>query len=143
MGLDIFSGDLGMKLRIVNVYAPCNQRELFWHRLLHLTLMVKEQVIIGGDFNFSLGFRESWGSAAQIDSISDYMTSLLEQTSFADIPMHKLLPTWRNRRVGDAALARRLDRFIMKEALLQQLHHYKQWVGTGGISDHSPIYLEV
>jgi len=57
--------------------------------------------------------------------------------------MQKLLPTWRNRRVGDAALARRLDRFIMKDTLLQRLHHYKKWVGTGGISDHSPIYLEI
>lgn len=31
----------------------------------------------------------------------------------------------------------------MKGPLLQHLHHYKQWVGSGGISDHSPIYLEV
>eukprot|EP00253_Pinus_taeda_P015017 PITA_15017 len=52
--------------------------------------------------------------------------------------MNKPLPTWRNRRVGEAALARRLDRFLMKGPLLQHLHHYKQW-----ISDHSPIYLEV
>eukprot|EP00253_Pinus_taeda_P020087 PITA_20087 len=57
--------------------------------------------------------------------------------------MQKILPTWRNRRVGDAALARRLDRFLMKETLLQQLHHYKQWVGSGGWSDHTPIYLEI
>jgi len=45
--------------------------------------------------------------------------------------------------VGDAALARRLDRFLMKGTLLQQLHLYKQWVGSGGVSDHSPIYLEI
>lgn len=143
LGLDIFSAEMGMNLRVLNVYTPCNQREKFWQRLLHLNLMDEEQTIICGDLNFSLGFRESWGSAAQIDSITDYMTSLLEQTNFVDVPMHKLLPTWRNRRVGDAALACRLDRFIMKDTLLKRLHHYKQWVGTGGISDHSPIYLEI
>lgn len=82
-----------MNLRIVNVYAPCNQRELFWQRLLHLSLMNEDLVVIGGDLNLSLGYRESWGSTAQIDSISDYMTSLLEQTYFVDVPMHKLLPT--------------------------------------------------
>lgn len=141
LGLEFFSTDLGMNLRIVNIYAPCNHREQFWQRLLHLSLMEGEKTIIGGDFNFSLWFRESWGSTAQIDSIIDYMTNLLEQTKFVDIPMHKLLPTWRNRRVGDATLARRLNRFIMKDSLLHQLHHYKQWVGSGGISDHSPIYL--
>eukprot|EP00253_Pinus_taeda_P025948 PITA_25948 len=57
--------------------------------------------------------------------------------------MNKPLPTWRNRRVDKAALARRLDRFLMKVPLMQHLHHYKQWVGSGGISDHSLIYLEV
>ena len=31
----------------------------------------------------------------------------------------------------------------MKGTLIQQLHFYKQWVGTGGISDHYPIYLEI
>lgn len=80
---------------------------------------------------------------AQVDSISGFMTDLLERFNLIDVPMNKPLPTWRNRRVGEAALARRLDRFIMKGSLIQQLHHYKQWVGSGGISDHSPIYLEI
>jgi len=71
------------------------------------------------------------------------MTNLLEQYNFINVPMNKPLPTWRNRRVGEAALAQRLDRFLMKGPLLQQLHLYKQWVGSGGISDHSPIYLEI
>lgn len=30
LGLDFFSADLGMNLRIVNVYAACNHREQFW-----------------------------------------------------------------------------------------------------------------
>eukprot|EP00253_Pinus_taeda_P034418 PITA_34418 len=57
--------------------------------------------------------------------------------------MNKILPTWRNRRIGEATLARKLDRFIMKGTMFQQLHLYKQWVGSGGISDHYPIYLEL
>eukprot|EP00253_Pinus_taeda_P031803 PITA_31803 len=126
LGLDIYSADLGMNLRIVNVYAPCSQRESFWQHLLNLTIMNEDRVVIGGDLNFSLGFRESWGSAAQIDPITNYMTNLLAQSNLMDIPMQKVLPTWRNRRVGDAALAHRLDRFLMKDALHQQLHHYKQ-----------------
>lgn len=143
IGLDIFSAELGMNLRVVNVYAPCSQRESFWQHLLHLSMMNEDRVIIGGDLNFSLGFRESWGSDAQFDPITDYMTNLLEQTNFMDIPMQRLLPTWRNRRVGDVALARRLDRFLMKGTLQQRLHLFRQWVGSGGLSDHTPIYLEI
>eukprot|EP00253_Pinus_taeda_P012058 PITA_12058 len=143
LALDIFSSELGMNLRIINVYAPCSQRELFWQHFLHLSITNEDRVIIGGDLNFSLGFRESWGSAAQIDSITDFMTNLLENTNLIDIPMQKILPSWRNRRVGEVALARRLDRFLIKEALLQKLQLYKQWVGSRGLSDHSPIYLEI
>eukprot|EP00253_Pinus_taeda_P025238 PITA_25238 len=143
MGIDLFSADLGYNLRVINVYGPCHQREHFWQYLLGLSIFSTEHIIIGGDFTFSLGYGESWGSMAQVDSITGYMTDLLDRHNLIDVPMNKPLLTWRNRRVGEAALARRLDRFIMKESLIQQLHHYKQWVGAGGISDHSPIYLEI
>lgn len=143
MGIDIFSTELGKNLRIVNVYGPYHQSEHFWQHFLTLSILAFDHIIIRGDLNFSLGFRESWGSSAHVDAISGHMTNLLEQTNFVDVPMHKPLPTWRNRRVGEAALARRLDQFLMKSPLLQHLHHYKQWVGSGGLSDHSPIYLEI
>jgi len=143
MGVDIFSMDLGLTLRIVNIYGPCQQRESFWRQFLIRDLMTLERTILGGDLNFSLGFKESWGSMAQVDSITDFMRSILEQHDFIDIPMQKPLPTWRNRRVGAAALAYRLDRFLLKGPLIHQLHHYKQWVGSGGISDHSPILMQI
>lgn len=79
-----------------------------------------------------MGFGESWGSQAQVDSITGFMTNLLEQHNLVDIPMNKPLPTWRNKRVGDATLARILDRFMIKVPLMNQLHHYKQWVDSRG-----------
>eukprot|EP00253_Pinus_taeda_P003996 PITA_03996 len=143
LGLDLFSEELGTNLQIVNIYGPCQQREHFWQHLLGLSIFSSDHIIIGGDLNFSPGYGESWGSMAQVDSISGFMTDLLEQFNLMDVPMNKPLSTWRNRRVGEASLARRLERFIMKRPLLQQLHHYKQRVGTGGILDHSPIYLKI
>eukprot|EP00253_Pinus_taeda_P027180 PITA_27180 len=142
IGLDYFSADLGMDLRMVNIYVTCSQRESFWRHTLQLPLLNSEHVIIGGDLNFSLGFGESWGSEAQIDPITGYMTNLLEQYDLVDIPLLRLQPTWRNRRVGEAALARRLDRYLIKGPLLQHLHLFRQWIGSGGNSDHNPIYLE-
>eukprot|EP00253_Pinus_taeda_P016805 PITA_16805 len=132
LGLDLFLVELDTNLWIVNIYGPCQQREHFWKHLLGLSIFSSDHIIIGGDLNFSLGYGESWGSMAQVDSISRFMTDLLEWSNLMDVPMNKPLPTWRNRRVGEATLARRLDRFIMKGPLIQQLHHYKQWVGNGG-----------
>eukprot|EP00253_Pinus_taeda_P005582 PITA_05582 len=143
LGLDLFSADLGTNLRVINIYGPCHQRESFWNRLLSLHILSAENTVIGGDLNFSLGYSESWGSSAQIDPITGYMTDLLARHDLIDVPMIKILPTWRNRRIGEVALARRLDRFIMKGSMFRQIHLYKQWVGSGGISDHYPIYLEL
>jgi len=60
-----------------------------------------------------------------------------------DIPSTKIQFTWTNNRSGDHSLARRLEIFLIKEALLRILSCIRQWVGTGGISDHRPIFLEM
>lgn len=143
IGIDIFSTELGKDLRVINFYGPCQGREVFWNQLPNLSITSTNNLIIGGDLSFSIGFCESWGSLAQIDLLSDTMENLLDQAYLTDIPMNRPLPTWRNRRVGEVALAKRLDRFILKTLLIQHLSHYRQWVGLGGISDHSPIYLEI
>lgn len=97
---------------------------------------------LGGDLNFSLGFSESWGHHAQIDSLTDIMTNLLEEHKWIDIPSARMQFTWSNNRSGEQSLARRLDRFLIKESLLSDLPRIRQWVGTGGLSDHRPIFLE-
>lgn len=41
------------------------------------------------------------------------------------------------------ALARRLNRFLIKTPLLHRLVHVRKWGGSGGYSYHSPIFLEI
>lgn len=79
MGADIYSKDLEEELRIINVYGPCHNRELFWRRLLSSPLLLEDNMILGGDLNFSLGFLESWGHMAQIDPLFDFFEHLLEK----------------------------------------------------------------
>ena len=67
----------------------------------------------------------------------------MEDLNLIDIPSAKIQPTWSNNRIGEANLARRLDRFLIKEALASSGTHIRQWVGLGGLSDHRPIYLEI
>ena len=54
----------------------------------------------------------------------------------------KLKPTWHNNRCGDGRVAKRLDRFLVSEKMLDRQHFMKQWVGCVGRSDHFPIFLE-
>lgn len=71
------------------------------------------------------------------------MGTLLDTYKLVDVPMNKKVPTWHNRRTGEAALGRRLDKFLIHEDLLCNLPLYRQWVGTGGLFNHLPILLQV
>jgi hypothetical protein len=60
-----------------------------------------------------------------------------------DIPPIKILPTWRNMRTGDARVAKILDHFLVHESLFDYPLQLKQWIDSGGDSDHYPIWLEL
>jgi len=98
---------------------------------------------MGGDLNFSLGHSESWGHRAQRDPLYDYFENALDSYNLIDIPSSKLQPTWRNNRIWNDGLACRLDQFLFREKLLDHGFNNRQWVGSGGISDHFPIYMEI
>jgi hypothetical protein len=53
------------------------------------------------------------------------------------------VPTWRNGRVGQDSIARRLDRFLVSEDLLIASGLYNSWVELPFISDHAPILLQL
>ncbi len=119
IGADIFSFDLGTNIRLINVYGPFHDREIFWEHLLTSNILQPDNIILGGELNFSMGFSESWGHHAQVDPVFAFFENILENHSFIDIPSAKILPTWRNKRIGEDNLARRLDRFLIKERLLE------------------------
>lgn len=100
-------------------------------------------LILGGDLNFSIIHDESWGHRAQRDSLSNYLSSILDSHQLINIPSTKLQATWRNSRTGEHGFAHRFDRFLVKEKVLELVFHIKQWVGYGGISDHIPIYMDI
>lgn len=57
--------------------APVRTRR-FFGGLLRNSFFQVDNVILGGDLNFSLGFMESWGHMAQIDLLSVVFVHMLE-----------------------------------------------------------------
>jgi hypothetical protein len=98
---------------------------------------------LGGDLNFSLGAAEVWGPRTSPDPMTNYFTHFLDLHGLLDLEPVKLQLTWRNRRVGDDRVAKRLDRFLLKEELVDSLALARQWVACSGESDHNPIVLEL
>eukprot|EP00253_Pinus_taeda_P029007 PITA_29007 len=131
LGIDLFAHSIGSDIRIINVYGPCLDRETFWRTFLDSKLLQADNVILGGDLNFSLGYYESWGHSAQVDSLSDTISTLLEEHQWVDMPPVRIQHTWTNNKSGDHSLARRLDKFLIKEAFLTLHPRIRQWVGSG------------
>ena len=50
--------DQGVPMDVFNIYGPYLNRIPFWDNIFNLDLFRGELVIIGGDFNFSLGQAE-------------------------------------------------------------------------------------
>ena len=143
LGVEVCSEELGMSLLVINVYGPYINRVPFWDSLLLNPLVSGDSVVLGGDLNFSLGHSEVWGPHAQADSLAGYFVQKLVEKGLLDIESVKIKPTWRNKRSGDARVAKRIDRFLVAEQLVDRFFSVRQWVGCGGLSDHFPIFFEI
>ena len=143
LGVVVFSEELGISFSVINVYGPYINRVPFWDSLLQNPLVSGDSVVLGGDFNFSLGHNEVWGPHAQVDSLAGFFVQKLMEKGLLDIEPVKLKPTWRNNRCGDARVAKRLDRFLISEQMVDSFFLVRQWVGSGGKSDHFPMFIEI
>ena len=143
VGLVVWDSVLGKALTILNIYGPYLNRASFWDTLFSLDVFEDNDVILGGDFNLSLGLSEVWGPRAAPDALANFFIQAFARNDLLDILPPKIVPTWRNKRAGDQRVAKRLDRFLVAESLALGVDLVQQWVGTGGISDHCPIFLEL
>jgi len=141
LGVDVQVEGIGLEVRIINVYGPQSDKIPFWDSLFSKDLLKVENLIIGGDFNFSLVEVESWGPSAHPDPQAAYFRHLLSSNGFIDIAPIKLLPTWRNMRVAEACVAKRLDCFLISESMSMLPFQFRQCIGSGRESNHSSVWL--
>ena len=75
-------------------------------------------LILAGDLNLTLNGSEIWGSKAQPDPLGPYFTKLFSDHHLADVAPSCAGPTWRNGRMGDEGICKRLDIFFLSFNLL-------------------------
>ena len=76
-----------------------------------------------------------------MDSLSDFFIKSLDTFGLVDIVPSAMLPTWTNRRVGVESICKILDRFLVSADILDIDYLFRQWIGSGGDSDHQPVFL--
>jgi hypothetical protein len=131
-----------IKLSLLNVYGPCQERKDFWNSLDTSGLLAHKDLIIVGDMNFTTSMDEVWGNSAQGDPMAGYFKYLFIKHSLVDVAPDRDVPTWRNGRSGQESIAKRLDRFYVAEDLLASILRHRSWVEFPFLSDHAPVLLE-
>jgi hypothetical protein len=139
-GMIVFVEDLGRSFTVLSIYGPTQDRPQFWNALLEKYFVKDHSLILGGDLNFSIGAVESWGHRSQTDSLSDFIMHKLEEVGLIDV-LIKINPNWRNKRLGEDCIAKRLDHFLISSALVEEPLLFRQWTGLGGESNHFSIFL--
>lgn len=118
---------------IINCYGPYLDKRVLWE-VENNSILVGTNVILGGDFNFTLHHGEVWGSHSRGDPLTDELGILFQRNPLMDITPFPLDPTWCNDRMGEALMAMRLDRFFILEYLAAICPKYHSWVIGSGIS---------
>jgi hypothetical protein len=54
LGLSLYSQEMGKEILVLNLYGPCNDIIYFWGNFFKLSFLGFENIIVGGDLNFSL-----------------------------------------------------------------------------------------
>jgi len=81
---------------LLNCYVPYKDGDSFWNQLLVSRLLGEENLIIGGNLNFTLSAREIWGDQARIDPMEDFFSNILQRTGLIDLHPLVMTPTWQN-----------------------------------------------
>ena len=90
----------------------------------------------------TLNATETWGKKVVLDPLAPHFKCLFDSAGLLDIAPIFYGPTWRNGRIGDDGISKRLERFLLSSALIPSLKIHRTWIHHADISDHYPIYLE-
>jgi len=129
-------------IHILNVYAPYKDRASYWNLVFASGILEIETLLIAGDLNYTLELDEVWGKGKKTDSIEEKIREAMLQYNLVDICPKSLSPTWDKGRSGEAYIAKRLDRFIIHENLLETCGIPSSHTLPVFILDHRPISLQ-
>ena len=123
-------------------YGPYINQESFWNAISRGGLLSLPNLVLAGDLNLTLNASEIWGTRAQLDPLGPFFSKLFSDHKLVDVAPSYAGPTWRNGRMGEDGISKRLDGFVLSDQLISSLPRHRVWAHRCGISDHFPVLLE-
>ena len=93
LGTQICWAEANLTLTILNIYGMYSNRVDFWDSFKNSRMSKEENLIIGGDLNFTLGANESWGPKERMNPLAPYFSNLLMELELIDLDTQNLKPT--------------------------------------------------
>ena len=90
----------------------------------------------------TLSASEIWGKRAVLDPLSSFFKHHFDSVGLIDTAPSIAGPTWRNGRVGDDGINKRLDHFLIALSLIPSLLVHQVWTHISDIFGHYPVCLE-
>ena len=100
---------------------------VFWDNIVHSGLLNDPSLILAGDLNLTLSSTKIWGSINVVDPLANYFRENFENAKLFDVVPSVMVPTWSNGRIGNASIAKRIDRFLMSEGLHDIMGRFRSW----------------
>jgi len=70
--------DTNLKVKMINCYGLYADKVVFWDELKRTGILDEENLILGGDLNFTVSSREVWGDVARMDPLQHYFSHLVQ-----------------------------------------------------------------
>ena len=110
-----------LNISILNCYGPYLNQNSFWNVVALGGLLSLPNLILAGDLNLTLNASEIWGSKAHPEPLGSFFSKLFSDHHLVDVALSCAGPTWRNGRIGEDGISKRLDRFLLSNQLVSTL----------------------
>lgn len=77
--LEFFSKVLNRNLKVLNAYKRYADKRKYWDKVFNSKLILGPNLIVGGDFNFTLNHGELWGTSIRLNPLFEYFINELEE----------------------------------------------------------------
>lgn len=78
-----------------------------------------------------------------MDPLADFILQKIEKVVLCDITPSTINPTRRNNRERSGGISKRLDRFLIKLNIVDNMGRTMTLINDGEVSNHIPIFLSV
>ncbi|KAK8292157.1 hypothetical protein V6Z12_D06G104300 [Gossypium hirsutum] len=132
-------------IRVTGFYghANPNRRRSSWDILRRVGESVKEEWVIGGDFNAILNDAEKEGGCRGVRAQMNEFKAVMDEMALVDIKPDSGWFTWVNNRDEGRLIKERLDRFLTSVAVVENFPFIATKVLRQTQSDHDAIILDL